>query len=82
MRRNSMKMWIIREHRGDSFCLFLQEEKPVQGEDQYWYHKGGIRGLKIPRLLFPEKLFPNMKYDSPMEVELVIKNNSNEARAK
>lgn len=77
-----MKMWIIREHRGDSFCLFLQEEKPVQGEDQYWYHKGGIRGLKIPRLLFPEKLFPNMKYDSPMEVELVIKNNSNEARAK
>ena len=68
-----MKMWIVREHRGDSYRLFFQEQRPARGEDGYWYHKWGLRGIEIPRLLYPDLMFPNLKYDNPMEVELVLK---------
>jgi hypothetical protein len=66
-----MKMWIVREHRGDNYVLFPLEKKPVQWEDEYWYQNGS-RGIIISRWRYPELLFPKMKYNSPIEVELKL----------
>ena len=67
-----MKIWIVKEHRGDSYRLFFQEQRPTWGEDEYWYHKWGLRGIEIPRLLRPDLMFPNLRYAKPMVVELKL----------
>lgn len=73
-----MNIWIVREHRGDSYRLFLQKEPPLQKEDRHWYHVCGMRGLEIPKLLWPETFFPKIAYDEPIKIELIIKKQNEE----
>ena len=67
-----MKVWVVREHRGDSYRLFFQDEMPTMGDDHYWHHKWGARGIEMSCLYEPKKYFPNIKYDVPTMVELSI----------
>ena len=69
-------MWIAREKDGHLFLIlnkpFIECERYDFSEDDYWWSTGDSDddGYELPDNLFPEVTFEN----SPMEVDLVIKN--------